>query len=206
MTPVSVSSNYGLPPTPTTATDPTSATGGGGGGGAGGYMSSTGLGGPTGNTHGGSLSESIPSPRSLSGGLSSSSWAAYSGATGQRDVSRTLSPSGVLKTTASPNNPNASLRLSTLPTVYDTRSSQSSGVGGGAGAGGGGGAGGAGGGAYGLPSQGGHHGMSSTQQGHNNGRWDYSVNAISDTTNAYGSTRGGGYDYGAYGDGASQRA
>lgn len=167
LTPVSVGSNYGLPPTPTTATDPTSASG---------YISNAGL------ANHASLSESIPSPRSLSGGMPSS-WATYS-QTG-RDVSRALSPSGVIKT-ASPN-PNANLRLSAIPTAYDTRGSHS-GVST----------------HYGLPSQGSHHALPSTQQSHG-GRWDYSVNAISDTTGAYGGTRGG-YDYGSYGDGTSQRA
>lgn len=171
LTPVSVSSNYGLPPTPTTATDPTSATG---------YISSAGLG------HHGSLSESIPSPRSLTGGMHSS-WAAYPG-TG-REVSRPLSPTGggLLKT-SSPN-PSSSLRLSALPAAYDARTSPT--------------------GHYGLPSQGGTHhaGLAAQQGGHAaTGRWDYSVNALSDTTGTYGGGARGGYDYGAYGDGASQRA
>lgn len=168
LTPVSVSSNYGMPPTPTTATDPTSATG---------YIGSTGL------AHHGSLSDSIPSPRSLTGGMHSS-WAAYS-AQG-RDVSRALSPTGGLKTT-SPSNPSTNLRLSALPTAYDTRSSQP-GIAS----------------HYGLPSHSSHHGLPGSQQQGHAGRWDYSVNAISDTTGTYGGSRGG-YDYG-YGDGASQRA
>lgn len=178
LTPVSVGSNYGLPPTPTTATDPTSASG---------YISNTGL-----ATHHASLSESIPSPRSLTGGGGMpSSWTTYSQS--GRDVSRALSPSsssGVLKTTASPTSHHATnLRLSAIPTAYDTRSSQT-----GVSA------------HYGMPAQGGgsHHVLPPTQQSHG-GRWDYSVNAISDTTGAYGGTRGG-YDYGTYGDGASQRA
>lgn len=167
LTPVSVSSNYGLPPTPTTATDPSSATG---------YISNTGLG-----HHASLQGESIPSPRSLSGGMHSS-WAAYS--TG-RDVSRAMSPSSVLKT-SSPSH-SSHLRLSSLPTAYDTRSSQS-GVPS----------------HYGLPSQSSHHGLPVTQQSQS-GRWDYSVNAISDTSGTYGGSRGG-YDYGGYGDGTSQRA
>lgn len=166
LTPVSVSSNYGLPPTPTTATDPSSATG---------YISNSGLG------HHASLQESIPSPRSLGGGMHSS-WAAYS--TG-RDVSRAMSPSGVLKTSSPTHSSN--LRLSSLPTAYDTRSSQS-GVSS----------------HYGLPSQSSHHSLPAAQQSHA-GRWDYSVNSISDTAGTYGGSRGG-YDYGGYGDGTSQRA
>lgn len=188
LTPVSVGSNYGLPPTPTTATDPTSASG---------YIG-----------HASLSDQSIPSPRSLTGGAGglASSWATYSQQQ-SRDLSnsRALSPtSGVIKTASSPGSSNAnSLRLSAIPTAYDTRGSQQQ---------------------YGLPSQGtttahthhggGHH--HTTQHGHggNTGRWDY--NAISaDTTGAYGAGTtargggggaGGGYDYGAYGDGTSQRA
>lgn len=172
LTPVSVSSNYGLPPTPTTATDPTSATG---------YISNTGLG------HHASLQENIPSPRSLTGGGMHSSWGGYSG----REVSRAMSPSGGLKT-ASPTH-NSSMRLSSLSSAYDTRSSQSGGVSS----------------HYALPSQSSHQGLSAAtqqqQQQSHTGRWDYSVNAISDTTGTYGGSRGG-YDYGGYGDGTSQRA
>lgn len=157
-------STYGLPPTPTTATDPTSATG---------Y-----IGGSTGLSHHGSLSDSIPSPRSLTGGIHSS-WATGYGNQG-RDVSRALSPAGMIKTTSP--NPSSSLRLSALPATYDGRSSQSTISS-----------------HYGMPAPSSHHGLSGTQQGHATGRWDYSVNAISDTTGTYGGTRGG-YEYG-YGDG-----
>lgn len=172
LTPVSVGSNY-LPPTPTTATDPTSATG---------YIGSTGLG-----SHHASLSESIPSPRSLSGGMHSS-WATYSG-TG-REPSRALSPTGGILKTTSPN-ASSSLRLSAIPTGYDTRSSQT--------------------GHYGLSSQSSTHhtGLPGSHGGaHAASRWDYSVNsAIPDTTGTYGGGAArGGYDYGGYGDGASQRA
>lgn len=173
LTPVSVSSNYGLPPTPTTATDPTSATG---------YISNAGMG------HHASLQENIPSPRSLTGGMHSS-WGGYSG----REVSRAMSPSGGLKT-ASPTH-NSSMRLSSLSSAYDTRSSQSGGVSS----------------HYALPSQSSHQGLSAAtqqqqqQQQSHTGRWDYSVNAISDTTGTYGGSRGG-YEYGGYGDGTSQRA
>lgn len=192
LTPVSVGSSYGLPPTPTTATDPSSATG---------YLGGAGLGGG----HHGSLSESMPSPRSLTGGGSGmhTSWAtAYSSNTGSRDASRALSPTAGagmhLKTTASsPISSSSHLRLSALPaSAYGDTGTRSS---------------------YGLPPQGsggGHH--AGLQGGHNTsaatGRWDYSVNAISDTTGAYGGGGGGGgasrggYDYGGYGDGASQRA
>lgn len=212
LTPVSVSSNYGLPPTPTTATDP-SVTG---------YLGSAGL---AGGHHTGSLSESIPSPRSLTGGLHSSWASAYPSGRGDAHVSggnnnnhssissssstnnnnsRALSPTAGLLKTTSPS------RLSGLPSAYDTRASQAVGH-------------------YGLASQqqqgSAHHhqqhqhhaGLSAQQQGGSGGhataaaatgRWDYSVNAISDTTGAYGggARGGGGYDYGAYGDGASQRA
>lgn len=173
LTPASVGSNYGLPPTPTTATDPTSASG---------YISHASL------ANQASLSESIPSPRSLTGGMPSS-WATYSQPS-RGDVSRALSPSSGLIKTASPNSNATSLRLSAIPTAYDTRGSQSGSVSAAH---------------YGLPTQGSHHALPPTQQTHGGGRWDYSVNAISDTTGAYGGTRGG-YDYGTYGDGASQRA
>lgn len=171
LTPVSVSSNYGLPPTPTTATDPTSATG---------YISNAGMGG-----HHASLQDSIPSPRSLTGGMHSSWTGGYQQP--GREVSRAMSPSGVLKT-ASPTH-SSNMRLSSLSTGYDSRSSQS--------------------GVstthYGLPSQSSHQGLPAAQQQSHTGRWDYSVNAISDTTGTYGGSRGG-YDYGGYGDGTSQRA
>lgn len=169
LTPVSVSSNYGLPPTPTTATDPSNASG---------YMSSTGM------SHHGSISESIPSPRSLTGGMHNT-WGSYP-STG-RDVSRPLSPTGGILKTSSP-----SSRLSSIPSAYDTRSSQGS--------------------HYGLPSHGSvgsvhHAGLPAQTGGHAAaGRWDYSVNAISDTTGTYGGATRGGYDYGAYDNGASQRA
>lgn len=150
LTPVSVGSTYGLPPTPTTATDPSSATG---------YMA-----------HHGSLSESIPSPRSLTGGMHSS-WAtatAYQ-PTGREVVSsRAMSPSGVLKTTASPTT--LGRGLAAIP-AYDTRTPSTG---------------------YGLPTHGSGHLGQGQGQAATAGRWDYSVNT--------------GYDYGAYGDGASQRA
>ncbi|ROW07008.1 hypothetical protein VPNG_06667 [Cytospora leucostoma] len=169
LTPVSVgSNNYGLPPTPTTATDPTSATG---------YIGSAGM-----SNHP-SLNDNIPSPRSLTGGMPSS-WTGYP-STG-RDATRGFSPNGLLKTSSPA--PSSSLRLSTLPTAYDTRSSQGSLSNSNH---------------YGLQAQSSHHGLSATQTSHP-GRWDYSVNSISDTS-GYGGTRGG-YDYSAYGDGASQRA
>lgn len=170
LTPVSVgSNNYGLPPTPTTATDPTGVSG---------YIGSAGL-----SSHS-ALTDSIPSPRSLTGGIPSS-WASYNGS--GRDVSRSYSPTGLLKTSSPV--PSSNLRLNALPTAYDTRSPQTglshSNH-------------------YSLPSQGSHHGLSGTQTSQS-GRWDYSVNSISDTS-GYGSARGGYSDYSAYGDGASQRA
>lgn len=213
LTPVSVSSNYGLPPTPTTATDPSAASG---------YISSAGL--AAAAAHHGSLSESIPSPRSLTGGMHSSWASAYPGAgSGRGDIhvnssssssSRPLSPTAALLKTTSPSqgSGSSSLRLSGLPSAYDTRGSQQQAAS-----------------HYGLASQqqqqqqgGAHHhqqqhhhaGLSAQQGGAGGhataaaatGRWDYSVNAISETTGAYGGGARGGYDYGAYGDGASQRA
>lgn len=177
LTPVSMASNYGLPPTPTTATDPTSGSG---------YISHASL------ANQASLSESIPSPRSLTGGGMPSSWATATYSTGRDRALSPTSSAGMIKTNASPGSNSTNLRLSALPTAYDSRGSQSG---------------------YGLPSQGtaSHHALPPAQQSHTSGggRWDYSVNAISDTTGTYGGgggTRGGYSDYGTYGDGASQRA
>lgn len=171
LTPVSVSgASYPLPPTPgstTTATDPTSATG---------YISA-GVG-----SHG-SMADTIPSPRSLPGSASSA-WPAYPGSA----VSRTLSPVVGLKP-ASPN-PTSSLRISTLPAVYDTRGSQSLTS------------------PYGLPQgHSTHHGQ--VPQSHSS-RWDYG--GVDASTGVYGGGAHGahhgvghGVYSGAYGESA-QRA
>ncbi|KAJ9137553.1 ACON-3 protein [Pleurostoma richardsiae] len=196
LTPVSLSGgagSYVLPPTPgpgssTTATDPTSATG---------YISAA--------QH--AADSSIPSPRSLSGTVvapSSTSWgSSYPGLT-----TRTLSPVGLVKPQTP--TPTSSLRISTLPSAYDTRGSgPSSSVPS----------------PYGLPAMNHHGGTSSSsshlyQHGHHNhqgghhvpasqshaARWDYSVGSAADTGGYGGHGAHSASVYGgAYGEGA-QRA